>query len=128
MISTIQSKDDLRMAYWLLNEYKELAAIRGWSEKAKQTVIEVKKSIRAFLKRDPERRIIRGDMDGFVELIEFPESIKTEEQAISYFENEIFIPVYYSQYDCTGRPSTSGYKIFQRRGRFHVYHSVIFDV
>lgn len=124
----IQYKDDLRTAYCVLNGYKKLAALHGWNDNACQMVIDIKKSIREFLKR-PSRRIVHSDgIDGFTELLELPEYIQTKDKATEYFENEVFIPAFHSQYDCTGRAFTSGYKIFQRRGRFHAYHSISYDV
>ena len=125
MSMTIHSKEDLRLAYWLLLEYKK--AGKGDCPKAG----ELKKTIRSYQHLPHSTEIIRDDgMDGYVSLMQLPEFLDdaSKEEAVEWFEHECYIEPTYSAYDCTGRPFTSWYKVFRRRGHWFVYHSVAFDV
>ena len=123
----IHSKHDLRLAYELLNL---LTGQPGFDPRYLKT------EIRAYLKSDGvlpnfgrERRIIRDDgIDGYLELVELPESVTTEPDARDYFEACIEIRPMPAIYDCTGRAFTSWYKLFKRRGHYFAYHDVSFDV
>ena len=92
-----------------------------------------KRELRKFLRDQDERgagnRIVRDyGIDGYVLLVELPEYLETYEEADEYFMENEYIRPYYTYYDCTGRPFTHWYKLFKRRGRWHAYHSVGFDV
>lgn len=125
MSMTVHSKEDLRLAYWLLLEYKK--AGKGDSPKAG----ELKKTIRSYQHLPHSTEIIRDDgMDGYISLMQLPETLDdaSKEDAVEWFENMCYIEPTYSAYDCTGRPFTSWYKVFRRRGHWFAYHSVAFDV
>ena len=70
-------------------------------------------------------------IDGFVELISFPEAFDTidgEDGAEEFFKTFFEIHARPSMYDCTGQAFTSWYKLFERNGRIYAYHCVGFDV
>jgi hypothetical protein len=82
------------------------------------------------------------DMDTSVEIIKV--SVRREETTLhdakecirkvrSFVNDEVFIPRTYSEYDCTGRPSTSSIDLISKlytRGWIHyIYlHHISFDV
>lgn len=123
----IRNGKDLRRAYQIVRFFKNN------DQDTLPTVINVKREIRAYLGEEADsslyRRIIKEDFDYYVELLTLGDDAgETETEAINYFRETHFIPVYHSQYDCTGRPFTCWYKIFKRRGLWMVYHCVGIDV
>lgn len=94
-----------------------------------KVAIQVKRSIRDYFKRQKtDHWIIKGDYDGALLLIEFPEDIKTESDAEEYFLHNEYLSCRPSQYDCTGDKFTAWYKLFKRRGKWMCYHSIGIDV
>lgn len=123
----IKNNEDLRRSYMLLGMYKEREVSNdGFFLLSENT----KREIRDFLKakEEEEKVVVKDDYCGFVEKFIAPEWVTTREEAEQYFMDEEFIPVYHSQYDCTGRPFTRWYKPFERNGRWSYYHSVGYDV
>lgn len=121
----IANKSDCFIAYELLKIYKEQG--RENSDKAQ----ELKRRIRAFNHREPVRNIVKDNgMDGCVELVQFPDFMDDlpEAEAEIFFRENYEIEPVYSVYDCTGRPFTAWYKIFKRRGHWHAYHAIAYDV
>lgn len=120
-ISMIRNKEDLRFEYVLL---------RFADGKYPDIVKDVKRNIRNYYKQNAKRnrRIVHGDFDYFVELVELPEFIETQDMASEYFEENIRLVCMPSQYDCTGQLFTSWYKPVKRNGRWYVYHGVSMDV
>ncbi len=121
----IRNKEDLRLAYELLNEWKE------WGQGDSQKAMELKKRIRSYLHLPHSSRIVRDyGIDGYISLMQLPEFLDSEsmEDVVEWFESECYIEPTYSAYDCTGRPFTNWYKVFRRLGHWFAYHSVSFDV
>ena len=128
----IQNKKDLKIAYKTLAFIKEEAS-KPESNKIKEYIANLKKDIRNYYKRQNENKkdlinIFNADYDSFTELRMLPECIETQQEAIEYFEENLYIHPTYSLYDCTGKPFTSWYKICKRNNRFYVYHRVCFDI
>ena len=117
----IKNKKDLRCEYMLMRlakgRYPDL-------EK------EAKRDIREYYKRQAgkDRRVIHGNFDYFIELVELPEFIETQDMVDEYFEENIRLVYIPSQYDCTGQLFTNWYKPVKRNDRWYVYHSVSMDV
>lgn len=100
---------------------------------AERFLIREKRELRALLKKrdraSAAKRIVKDDgIDGFIVRIEFPEFIKTKEEAEAYFRQYEYIEPYYTYHDCTGRAFTSWYRLFLLNGVWTAYHSVRFDV
>ena len=115
---------DIKIGY----EYINLANAR---HKDVKSMRDFKRALRGYLREtdDYDRRIIKGESDYYVELITLGDDDGvTETEAEDYFRETYFIPVYHSQYDCTGKPFTCWYKIFKRRGLWMAYHCVGIDV
>ena len=102
-------------------------------------IVEIKRELRNWAHTDNDftvgmgypiyHRIVKDDgIDGFVELVTLPEICTTMDEAEEYFTDFVKIDCYPSAYDCTGRPFTSWYKLFQRGDKFYAYHRVSFDV
>lgn len=127
----IGNKRDLQIAYGLLLLLRQSVGIVDDRGAAEREIVRLKREIRRFLRPQKHRtthRIIRGDSDGYLEIVTLPDRIDSLEGASEYFENHErreYIP---SQYDCTGQLFTSWYKPFKRRGRYYCYHRVLADV
>ncbi len=126
----VRNKKDLRIAYELLLMVDSLEEVE--SKKLQEFKKNTKKEIRNFYKKQEEeqkRKLVHDNgIDGYTVLYPLPDFLETLEEATQYFEEEEYIHPTYSIYDCTGKPFTSGYKIFYRHGAFNVYHKISFDV
>ena len=87
------------------------------------------KNSSALKKKKSNRTVVHGDIDGYIELIdtEIP-ATASREAAEQVFKNRYVMNLPNSQYDCTGRPFTTWYKLFVRRGTWFAYHNVCYDV
>lgn len=100
-------------------------------KKPKDLLDAYKRGIRDYFKRkdaELERRIIHADYDGYIELLQLPEEVKTLEIAKTWFnvnERRVCRP---SMYDCTGQIFTGSTTFVERNGRWWVYHTVYLDV
>ena len=100
-------------------------------KKPKDLLDAYKRGIRDYFKRkdmELERRTIYADYDGYIELLQLPEEVKTLEIAKTWFdvnERRVCRP---SMYDCTGQRFTGGTKFVKRNGRWWVYHTVYLDI
>lgn len=123
MAITIKTKSDLKFAFYVLHTAEKLPG----NEKV---VDDFKRAIRRYYHKPvSETRIVKEyGIDGYITLLPLPEYLKTIDGAREYFEDVEYIQPFPSAYDCTGRPFTSWYKVFQRGGRFWAYHAVSFDV
>ena len=99
---------------------------------AEDIVKDLKKELRRFFRKKAQksdRRIVKDNgIDGYIELIELPDRLRTLEEAKEYVEEYEVMEIVPSAYDCTGRPFTSWTKTFERNNRFFAYRSVCFDV
>lgn len=93
-----------------------------------EVIKELKKAIRDYNNRSTDRRCVKGDWDGYIMLIEFPDYIETKEDAEEHFHECEELRYHWSPYDCTGQHFTSWYKLFKRNGRWMCYHSIGVDV
>lgn len=122
---TIRDRKDLRAAYEYLKIAEELEA----SEEKKA---EIKRGIRKYIREEskkPYTHIVKDSgMDGYIVLMELPDFLKERREAEDFFEEKFVMYTSTSLYGCTGQAFTSGYKVFNRRGRFYAYHYVGFDV
>lgn len=125
-----RDKEELRRAYNLLNVCEEALRNGGFGKPdgAREFVIKLKRKIREATKRVSNYRIVSGDYDYYVELIECPEEIQTVDAARDYFYDNFYREYFPEPWDCTGQLFTNWYHIAQRRGRMIIYHSVSRDV
>lgn len=124
----VRNSSDLRVAYEILSILNQFRKI-GRNDKIEEEIAQQKREIRAFQKKQEDGHIIKDfGIDGFIELLELPEFIRSKAEGNEYFEECVEIQAYPSAYDCTGQAFTTWYKVFERRGRFFAYHSVSFDV
>lgn len=103
-------------------------------------IVDLKRELRKYSHKNPYERMAiwagivesriawNYGLDGYVELITFPEGIDTEEVADRLFNAYIRIDYTPTYYDCTGQAFTSWYYVFKRNGRCCVYHSVGIDI
>lgn len=143
-MNKIRNNRDFRLGYEILRDTIELLKEKNVdSERIMNHVAELKRNIRQYANRNVnsfnigngvmcERRIVKDNgIDGFVELISFPEAFDTidgEDGAEEFFKTFFEIHARPSMYDCTGQAFTSWYKLFERNGRIYAYHCVGFDV
>lgn len=137
----ITNKEDARHGYEILRlffspEFQKLH--RQHTSMLDTKIVELKQNLRKWahapatedvgLGFEIERRTVRGDYDSYIELVKLPEEIDTAESASEFFYDFIFIDSPHSMFDCTGKPFTAWYKVFNRHGRFFAYHCVGLDV
>lgn len=121
---SVKSKIDARIAYAILRDKNILE--NGDQEKLK----ELKRELRKFLNKpvNEERRCIYADDYGYyIVLVRLPEFVKNSEDAEEFFDEFERMEYRPSPYDCTGQHFTVGHKIFKRRERYYVYHSIAVD-
>lgn len=128
----VRNANDLRIAYMILNSFKTLVPAQGREKAVQEHTKRLKEEVRGYLRKkaqEPQRSIVKDyGIDGCVVLYQLPEFLKNMEDATEYFEENEMMVCRPSMYDCTGQTFTSWYKIFERRGRMWVYHSISFDV
>ena len=137
----VRNDKDFREGYGLLHLFTRFDGQFDNPGKARETVDDLKRELRAYAHRATavdvgmgfmcERRIVKDEgIDGYIELVSIPEVIDTldgEDGADEFFKTFLEIHARPSMYDCTGQAFTSWYKLFKRRGQFWAYHSVCFD-
>lgn len=125
---TIRNNDDLRLAYEILGIYAEWDREADFKAKWSDRIILLKREIRAFTNAENKRPVVAfSDEDSVTYLQILPESIQTTEEADAFFY-DYMERVICSPYDCTGKLFTVRHKVFQRHGRFYVYHTMGVDV
>lgn len=118
---------DLHFYEWMLCEGIQPKSSR---EAVENRIIEMKRYIRKHNRPDDSGRVIVKDdgIDGYIVKFPFPESIKTREDAVEYFEEYERIHFYPTPWDCSGQAFTGWYKIFKKPdGRFWAYHAIRID-
>lgn len=91
----------------------------------------MKRSVRKFSQMESNKKIISEESDGssYVSLVKMDVPMESSiEEVDNYFMENHFMTVFYSQYDCTGRPYTGWYKLVKRSNGWFAYHEVCFDV
>lgn len=126
----IRTKKDALVAYAMLDYYERVRGTAVAGDLIDEHVADIKRGLRRFFQKSgPEdRHLVKSDSESYIELVELPASLTTQEDADWYFMEHEFMERPCSMYDCTGKLFTSWYKIFTRRGRFMAYHSVCMDV
>lgn len=124
----VRNNDDLRAAYEILSIYLERENRPEYKKAWADYVVSLKREIRAFTKAENKRPVVAfSDEDSVTYLQILPESIQTTEEADAFFY-DYMERVICSPYDCTGKLFTVRHKVFQRHGRFYVYHTMGVDV
>ena len=128
----IRNGGDLKMAYEILMEIQALQPLPGREEAAQGHIRELKKDIRDYFRqqeKNEDRHIIYDDgIDGYTEVVRFPESVYTKDSAETYFEENEVLRCPDLPGGCTGYPFTCWYRIICRQGRMWAYHCVSYDV
>ena len=121
---SVSNPIDCKIAYAFLRDADFVN--QADSEKLK----DLKRSLRKYLHKPirEDRRCIYEDNYGYyVMLVQLPDFLKNLEDAEEYFDEFERLEYCPSPYDCTGQHFTVGHKIFKRRGRFYVYHTIAVD-
>ena len=124
----INDESSLRAAYVLLHTLNADSAEYGAS--LSSLVATVKREIREFHHRPASNSKIIQDrgIDGYIELVRFPDEIDNVEDAKDWFRANCYLECYPTPYDCSGQKFTHWHKMFRRRGHWYAYHSVSVDV
>lgn len=82
-----------------------------------------------YIHRDSDYRIVRDELDSFVELVELPDYTAdySEERALLWFKMYRSYRLF-DELGCGGQFFTTGVKLFRRRGRWYAYHFVSVDM
>ena len=127
----VRDRRDLR-ARWdsllFVEKAVKMAKAQGLSmdgAKAQAFINDLKAAIREYNRRKTDRRIITGDYESVLVLVDVPQGVTDIDAWFDENERRICAP---SQYDCTGQAFTQWYKIVKRAGGYKIYHSIGFDV
>lgn len=128
MSRDIHDYDSLKEAY---NDLLMLERFPGpaHSERVEEFVIQLKRDIREYIHRDSDYRIVRDELDSFVELVELPDYTAdySEERALLWFKMYRSYRLF-DELGCGGQFFATGVKLFRRRGRWYAYHFVSVDM
>ena len=93
--------------------------------KTQKYILDLKAAIREYNHRKTNRRIITGDYDSVLELVDVPQGVTDIDAWFDENERCVCMP---SMYDCTGQAFTQWYKVVKRADGYKVYHSIGYDV
>ena len=128
MARDIHDYDSLKEAYGdLLMFERFLGPVR--SERVEEFVIQLKRDIREYVNRVSDYRIVRDELDSFIELVELPDytSGYSEERALLWFKMYRSYRLF-DELGCSGQFFTTSVKLFRRRGCWYAYHFVSVDM
>lgn len=127
----VRNHRDLR-ARWdsllFVEKAVKMAKAQGLSmdgAKAQAFINNLKAAIREYNRRKTDRRVITGDYDGVLYLVDVPQGVADIDAWFDDHERRFCLP---SQYDCTGQAFTQWYKVVKRAGGYKVYHKIGYDV
>ena len=85
--------------------------------------------IREYVNRVSDYRIVRDELDSFIELVELPDytSGYSEERALLWFKMYRSYRLF-DELGCSGQFFTTSVKLFRRRGCWYAYHFVSVDM
>lgn len=128
MSRDIHDYDSLKEAYNDLLMFERFPG-PAHSERVEEFVIQLKRGIREYIHRDSDYRIVRDELDSFVELVELPDYTAdySEERALLWFKMYRSYRLF-DELGCGGQFFTTGVKLFRRRGRWYAYHFVSVDM
>lgn len=128
MSRDIHDYDSLKEAYNDLLMFERFPG-PAHSERVEEFVIQLKRDIREYIHRDSDYRIVRDELDSFVELVELPDYTAdySEERALLWFKMYRSYRLF-DELGCGGQFFTTGVKLFRRRGRWYAYHFVSLDM
>lgn len=128
MSRDIHDYDSLKEAYNDLLMFERFPG-PAHSERVEGFVIQLKRDIREYIHRDSDYRIVRDELDSFVELVELPDYTAdySEERALLWFKMYRSYRLF-DELGCGGQFFTTGVKLFRRRGRWYAYHFVSVDM
>lgn len=124
MARDIHDYDSLKKAYSVLLMFERFPG-PVHSERVEEFVVQLKRDIREYIHRDSDYRIVRDELDSFVELVELPDYTAdySEERALLWFKMYRSYRLF-DEFGCGRRFFTTGVKLFRRRGRWYAYHFV----
>lgn len=128
----IRNENDLRNAYLIVLAYTQFmdkAKAEGREvSNVRQTLDDLKRDIRAHLKREAEAAkgwaYIKDTNDGYIERFEMPDVDDPE----AWFDENRRLTYTPCAYDCTGQAFTAWHSFKILGGRKVCYHSIEFDV
>lgn len=128
MSRDIHDYDSLKEAYNDLLMFERFPG-PAHSERVEEFVIQLKRDIREYIHRDSDYRIVRDELDSFVELVELPDYTAdySEERALLWFKMYRSYRLF-DELGCGGQFFTTGVKLFRRRGCWYAYHFVSVDM
>ena len=123
----VRNNRDLRERWITLLFMEKMRATIGISDapQAQAFIKALKQSIREYNHRKTDRRIITGDCDSVLVLVDVPQGVTDIDAWFDENERCVYMP---SMYDCTGQAFTEWYKIVKRADGYKVYHSIGYDV
>ena len=130
MVRDIHDYDSLKKAYDVLLMFERLpGSVR--SERVEEFVTQLKRDIREYVNRVSDCRIVRDELDSFVELVKLPEKLSplSKESVLEWFYmHRAYRDDRYDGMGCSGQFFTTRVRLFRRRGCWYAYHFVSVDM
>ena len=127
MYRDIHDYESLRQSYLDLLLFKQCGPVR--SERMESYVRQLKHDIREYNRQSSGSRVIIGEFDHIVELIELPAETSgfSEAEAAAWFDANRAYHISFTL-GCSGQYFTTYVKLFRRRGRWFAYHFISVDM
>ena len=112
------------------DEVPGLVAARD-PERGEEFVTQLKRDIREYVNRVSDCRIVRDELDSFVELVKLPEKLSplSKESVLEWFYmHRAYCDDRYDGMGCSGQFFTTRVRLFRRRGCWYAYHFVSVDM
>ena len=130
MARDIHDYDSLKKAYSVLLMFERFPG-PVHSERVEEFVIQLKRDIREYAHRDSDYRIVRDELDAFVERVKLPEKLSplSKESVLEWFYmHRAYRDGLYDGVGCSGQYFTTRVRLFRRRGCWYAYHFVSVDM
>lgn len=118
MSRDIHDYDSLKEAYDVLLMFERFPGpVR--SERVEEFVTQLKRDIREYVNRVSDCRIVRDELDSFVELVKLPEKLSplSKESVLEWFYmHRAYRDDRYDGMGCSGQFFTTRVRLFRRRG------------
>ena len=129
MITTARTvRDDIEMIRFY---EKQIASGRYEKDQLahpEEFLVELKRSVRKYLHRPPKTTRMVANYGDSCTTLDIWDDVDSYEAAVDKFMRTEYMEYRPSPYDCTGQLYTEWYKIFEKDGKFLVYHCFARDV
>lgn len=119
----------LKEHYILRRFYEDVLKEHPEKEQVRDYLVDVKREIRRLLRLQREEGVVvRDGGDSYTVKVKAPEWCRSKDDVEEWFKEHEYLPIVWSQYDCTGQLFTNWYHVALLHGEWYVYHDIGMDV